>query len=243
MVCFYRAAGVWPANGATNRRYLCHYLLKVPIVLLLVLLRCSPRKIVQYRYLVYLQSRSSRGFSPPAPSHSLIRHPTARWRIENELRRIFKLHKSLLNSSICTSLRLKTIQFWPATGVAKSGRWNHFSTHPSFGGFYGTKIFFLWENICLSICVSGYIGIKMFFSGKIVFRYLFTANQDVLSHFFIPIFFLLFCCVYIFIFCLRHFGIHENSIMNRIYCFAPSIRVAPSFYIFDLKKCNTYLPT
>ena len=84
---------------------------------------------------------------------------------------------------------------------------------------------------------------KNVFSGKIVFRYLFTANQDVLSHFFIPILFLLFCCAYIFIFCLRHFGIHENSIMNRIYCFAPSIRVAPSFYIFDLKKCNTYLPT
>ena len=83
----------------------------------------------------------------------------------------------------------------------------------------------------------------MFFSGKIVFRYLFTANQDVLSPYFIPILFLLFCCVNIFIFCLRHFGIHENSIMNRIYCFAPSIRVAPSFYIFDLKKCNTYLPT
>ena len=127
VVCFYRAAGVWPANGATNRRYLCHYLLKVPIVLLLVLLRCSPRKIVQYRYL-YLQSRSSRGFSPPAPSHSLIRHPTARWRIENELRRIFKLHRVYwISSSICTSLRLKTIQFWPATGVAKSGRWNHFT--------------------------------------------------------------------------------------------------------------------
>ena len=210
VVCFYRAAGVWPANGATNRRYLCHYLLKVPIVLLLVLLRCSPRKIVQYSYL-YLQSRSSRGFSPPAPSHSLIRHPTARWRIENELRRIFKLHRVYwISSSICTSLRLKTIQFWPATGVAKSGRWNHFSTHPSFGGFYGTKIFYLWENICLSICVSGYIGIKMFFSGKIVFRYLFTANQDVLSHFFIPIFF------FTFLLCLHFYFLPKTFWHTRI---------------------------
>ena len=112
----------------------------------------------------------------------------------------------------------------------------------------------MYINLTLKIKPNAKIqmnNMKIFFPGKFVFRYLFTANQDVLSHFFIPIFFLLSMkeisakkkCVYIFIFCLRHFGIHEYSIMNRIYCFAPSIRVAPSFYIFDLKKCNTYLPT
>ena len=113
----------------------------------------------------------------------------------------------------------------------------------------------MYINLTLKIKPNAKIqmnNMKIFFPGKFVFRYLFTANQDVLSHFFIPIFFLLSMkeisakkkCVYIFIFCLRHFGIHEYSIMNRIYCFAPSIRVAPLLFIFLTSRNTilTYLP-
>ena len=57
---------------------------------------------------------------------------------------------------------------------------------------YNTKCIYI--NLTLKIKPNAKIQMNnmKFFSGKIVFRYLFTANQDVLSHFFIPIFFFTF---------------------------------------------------
>ena len=109
---------------------------------------------------------------------------------------------------------------------------------------YNTKCMYI--NLTLKIKPNAKIQMNnmKFFSWKNCIQVFVYCQPRCPKSFFYPnFFFLLFCCVYILIFSLRHFGIHEYSIMNRIYCFAPSIRVAPSFYIFDLKKCNTYLPT
>ena len=128
--------------------------------------------------------------------------------------------KSLLNSSVVWRiLRDQNILF-----VRK-----YLPFYLCFWLYWDKNVFFRKNCIqifvyCQPRCAKSFFYPNFFFT---FYERNFSKKEMCLHFYFLP----------------KTFWLHEYSIMNRIYCFAPSIRVAPSFYIFDLKKCNTYLPT
>ena len=94
------------------------------------------------------------------------------------------------------------------------------------------NILFVRKYLPFYLCFWLYWDKNVFFRKNCIQIFVYCQPRCAKSFFYPNFFFLLFCCVYIFIFCLRHFGIHENGIMNRIYIVLRRLSVLPLLFIF-----------